>query len=203
MNEIINGDHTVYTDHDPASLNGAFYPESPDPITLFLSNESIARHREYHRELRLKYSILQKSEMLLNSTDIHKIPWQKLDADLCAEAFSLLCEYTLHTVFFSSFTENPTTGAPVPIHGINSASELLNHLFRLGKSDNIGGFLVLLRGKRGIAPARIYPPYRELKSSIPLLAVDLFEHSYFYDYGFDRGRYLYAALSHLDLNSLV
>ena len=33
-----------------------------------------------------------------------------------------------------------------------------------------------------------------------VLCIDLFEHAYFLDYGFDRSAYLTAALSHLDLS---
>lgn len=35
-----------------------------------------------------------------------------------------------------------------------------------------------------------------------VLCVDLFEHAYFLDYGFDKNAYLHAALSHLDLSLL-
>ena len=202
MNEQINDTKAVCADLGSATLNRDPTSKRDDPMTLFLSEESLSRHREYHRRLRVKYSILEKSEMLLNSTDIHKIPWQKIDKDLQAEAFALLSEYTLHTAFFASFAEKKTDRLPAVIDGVGSASQLLNKLFRLGKNDNDGGFLVILRGKHSIAPARIFPPYRELCFATPLLAVDLYEHAYFSDYGFERERYLYAALSHLDLNLL-
>ena len=35
-----------------------------------------------------------------------------------------------------------------------------------------------------------------------VLCVDLFEHAYFLDYGFDKNAYLHAALTHLDLSLL-
>ena len=36
----------------------------------------------------------------------------------------------------------------------------------------------------------------------PCLCIDLYEHAYFGDYGFDRKRYISAALSVLDLSKL-
>ena len=185
----------------PSKCDGTIPPKT-DPMTRFLSEESIARHREYANGLRLKYSILQKSESVLNSTNIDKIPWQNMKKNLREEAFPLLAEYTLHTVFFSSFAEKRETRPNTVIDGKSAVSELLDRLFRLAKNDVDGGFLVLLDGRRGITPARIFPPYRELYFASPILALDLYEHCYFPDYGFDRARYLLSALSHLDLNLL-
>ena len=172
-------------------------------MTLFLSDESIERHREYARTLRLKYSILQKSETILNSIKITDIPWQKLKPDLKSEAFSLLADVTLHGVFFSSFCENGLKPLPVSNGEFKSSADLLNHLFRLAASDTDGGFLVLFKSRGKIRAARIFPPYRELLYFTPILAVDLYEHTYFSDYGFDRQRYLLSARSHLNLDFLA
>ncbi len=174
-----------------------------DPMTLFLSEESLARHREYARNLRLKYSILQKSETTINSLNIREIPWQKLSPDLAAEAFSLLADITLHDVFFSSFTENRLLPLPSDCRDYKSSADLLNRLYRLAYRDTDGGFLVAFGTRRGIGVKRIFPPYRELLSVSPTLAVDLYEHSYFSDYGFDRSRYLISALAQLDLSRLA
>ncbi len=178
------------------------FPQKSDPMTLFLSEESILRHREYARCLRLKYSILQKSEMLLNSLNILEIQWQKLKPDLAAEAFSLLSEYSLHALFFASFAENGTGSLDLLACQQKSKAELLNRLYKLAYTDNDGGFLAVYKSRRGVTVRRVFPPYRELLNEMPTLAVDLYEHTYFSDYGFDRGRYLYAALSRLNLNLL-
>ena len=176
--------------------------ESVDPQSLFLSEESIARHKEYVRNLRLKYSILQKSETLLKSTNIRDIKWQKMSSDLASEAFFLLSEITLHGLFFDSFS--PITYQPLPscVRSVYTTSaELLNSIFRLA-SEGVGGFIILYRDADKLMIARVLPPYRELLYVRPLLAIDLFEHTYFSDYGFAVSDYLIAALPHLDLSRL-
>ena len=177
--------------------------QKTDPITLILSEEAIQRHREYTRNLRLKYSILQKSEAMINSLNIRDIPWQKLNLNLAREAFSLLSELSLHECFFASFTEKELLPLPPTVREYESAAELLNHLDRLSYTDNDGGFLVVYKSRGKTVVGRIFPPYRELLTFTPLLAIDLYEHAYFSDYGFDRGRYLVSALSHLNLDLLA
>ena len=173
-----------------------------DPMTRFLSEDSVARHREYARNLRLKYSILQKSEIVLNSLNIREIPWQKISPDLSREAYALLAELTLHDLFFTSFTENRLAPLTAQCRSYKSSAELLNHLYKLAYTDTDGGFLVVYKSRGKTVVGRIFPPYRELLSQTPVLAVDLYEHCYFSDYGFDRSRYLINAMSHLDLSRL-
>ncbi|MBQ2793105.1 MAG: hypothetical protein IJF05_00215 [Clostridia bacterium] len=179
------------------------FPQKTDPITRILSEEAIKRHREYARNLRLKYSILQKSETIFNSLNIRDIPWQKLKPDLAGEAFSLLSELSLHECFFASFSEKELLPLPPSVREYESAAELLNHLYRLAYTDNDGGFLVVYKSRGKTVVGRIFPPYRELLTFTPLLAIDLYEHTYFSDYGFERGGYLVAALSHLNLDLLA
>ena len=36
----------------------------------------------------------------------------------------------------------------------------------------------------------------------PILSIDLYEHTYFLDYGFDKKRFIRTAISYLDISSL-
>lgn len=175
--------------------------EKQDPITRFLSEESVARHREHLRQICLRYSILQKSETILKNPDIREIPWQKLSPDLRQEAFSYLAQMELHDAFFSSFTNLTFLPLPENCLGYANTQELLNHLYRLGR-EGVGGFLAVYKIGRKIIAKRLTPPYRELLTIRPVLAVDLAEHAYFPDYSFDKERYLLAALPHLDVSRL-
>ena len=172
-----------------------------DPITRFLSEETVARHREHLRQIRLRYSILQKSETILKNPDIREIPWQKLSPDLRQESFSYLAQMELHDTFFSSFTDLTFLPLPGNCLGYTNTQELLNHLYRLGR-DGVGGFLAVYKIGRKILAKRLMPPYRELLTIRPLLAIDLAEHTYFSDYSFDKERYLLSALPHLDISRL-
>ena len=175
--------------------------EKQDPINLFLSEDSVARHKEHVRQIHLRYSILQKSETIFKNRDIREIPWQKLPSDLRSEAYSYLSEIELHDAFFSSFTDLTFLPLPENCLGYGNAQQLLNHLYRLGK-EGVGGFAVVYKVGRKILVKRLLPPYRELLTIRPLLALDLAEHAYFPDYAFDMERYLLAALPHLDVSRL-
>lgn len=175
--------------------------EKTDPINPFLSEDSVARHKEYIRQIRLKYSILQKSEILLKNHDIKEIPWQKLPTDIQTEAFLYLSEIELHDLFFSSFTDLTFLPLPEKCTGYANTQGLLNHLYRLG-CEGVGGFLAVYKIGRKIIAKRLTPPYRELLTIRPVLALDLAEHAYFPDYSFDKERYLLAALPHLDVSRL-
>ena len=66
------------------------------------------------------------------------------------------------------------------------------------------GFLILYIDRYGKIQSYAGLNYVEvLTRYTPLLAVDLFEHSYFIDYGFEKEKYLSSALSNLNLSRLT
>ena len=165
----------------------------------FLSEENIALHKEYARQIRLKYSILEASLKELTGAGVKDLYRLKLDDRDRADALELLPQIILHDVFFSSFCEcrYPRSVLVSSVYGSESA--FLNRLYKAAEGAQFG-FLIIGRG----ASYSVVTDYkRALRYDEPLLAVDLCEHAYFLDYGFDRERYLVSALSHLDLKKIT
>ena len=102
-----------------------------------------------------------------------------------------------HEVYFSSFRKERVRCARVTAaYGSENA-----FAFALKEYAAAKGACFLY-----IYPLRRFPfvgfSSNERDAFRALLCIDLFEHAYFHDYGFDRESYLLAAISHLDLSVL-
>ena len=168
-------------------------------ITEFLSEENIALHKEYVRQKRLKLSIIESYLPRLADINAEHIHSLRLDKKDKADVLALLPEITLHEVYFSSFAkeENLHSETVTDIYGSDAA--FLNRLYRAAVNSRYG-FLTVGRDA-SFAVVTDYP--RAFVGGAPALAVDLCEHAYFLDYGFDRERYILSCLSHLDLRKIT
>ena len=168
-------------------------------ITDFLSEESVALHKEYLRQKRLKYSILESCIPRLHGASVSDLFKLKLDKRDRADALELLPEIVLHDLYFSSFSEEKYPASPLVRELYGSEASFLSELYGLAKNRQFG-FLAVY----GASNAKVVTDYADaLRYHTPTLAVDLCEHAYFTDYGFDGERYLVAALSYLDLTKLT
>ena len=163
----------------------------------FLSDISIGRHRAYLSDMEARYRILRK--------DAPGLP--DLSEDFCTRrrAFSgcfraraLYTDIFLHRMFFSCFTGH--CNAPKDARKIEKISAFLSGVYRAALLAQ-GDFLLLSadgRGRLSLSSGRdvVFALCRER----PLVCLDLAEHVYCYDYGFDKRGYLRAALSNLDLS---
>lgn len=170
-------------------------------MNMFLSEDNIKRHLEHLRTLRLRYSILEKSFPELMGKEIKEILRMNIDKGLKDEALSLLRNIKSHECYFDSFTELPKRSDEV-IRYYASREKFLYDLFCEGKEKEYG-FLFVYIDKYGIARYSFstlndgaYLRYE------PILAVDMYEHAYFNDYGFSKDKYLKSALEYLDLERL-
>lgn len=170
-------------------------------MNMFLSKDNIKRHLEHLRTLRLRYSIIEKSFPELKGKMIKEILRMSIDKDLKDEALSLLRNIKSHECYFDSFTELPKRSDEVIRH-YSSREKFLYDLFTEGKEKEYG-FLFVYIDKYGIVRYSFstqndgaYLRYE------PILAVDMYEHAYFNDYGFAKEKYLKTALEYLDLDML-
>ena len=142
----------------------------------FLSETNLSMHKEYLRELNLRLSIFEKSytESLGKSPmEILRLKIPKKDR---IELFELKSEIAAHNIFFSSF-----------LFEMRVSDSALRYDMLCEAMRAKSGFLVAWRGKKGEFLYMAGEDYREIfKETEPMLAVDLCEHSYFYDYGFDK-----------------
>lgn len=170
-----------------------------EALRLFLSEGSIKEHERYLHELKLKYSVLAKSVPALSGLTLSEI-WRRLPrSDAKSEAVALLSEITAHEIFFDSFSEKRVRSPKIRSE-YGSEDAFLYELFRLAKDTKSGFLYIYADGK--IRCDVCHDGGFFFKGALPTLAVDLFEHTYFKDYSFDRKKYLSAALGCLDLSKI-
>ena len=171
------------------------------PMNMFLSEDNIKRHLEHLRTYRLRYSILEKSFPDIKGKDIAGIVRMKIKREIKDEALSLLWYIKSHECFFDSFTDRQQKGGKLTKH-YSSRDKFLYDLFVEAKEREYG-FLFVYLDKYGIPRCRFSTATDGAFINYePILALDLYEHAYFNDYGFNRDRYLRSALEYLDLERL-
>lgn len=170
-------------------------------MNLFLSYSNIKRHLEHMREEKLRYSILEKSLPQLKGKSINQIIRLNIDRNAKDEAIKLLWYIKSHDCFFDSFAEKQTRSDNL-LKFYSSAEKFLYDLY-VEAVEHDGGFMYIYFDRQGV-PKWIFSS--ECDGAFirykPVLALDLYEHSYFLDYGFNKRLYLRNALSYLNLASL-
>ena len=122
-------------------------------------------------------------------------------ASFIAGGFEKLQNIKSHESYFSSFTELAKPCPELKRH-YSSEDAFCYEVLELAREYN-GGFIYIFSNGR-IRPTVKHSenaPFVYVKE-MPTLAIDLFEHSYFLDYGFEREKYLRAAIGHLNLTLL-
>lgn len=166
-------------------------------ISDFLSDRSIKLHKEYLEKLKLQYSILEKSFPSIVGKNISDIQRMKLrDKD---EIISLRCNAKCHELFFNSFGKENQTSMRIR-ESYGSEAGFLYEIYAEAKNVESGfAFITVRRGR----PEVLFGGYTMLmKLCEPLLVLDLCEHAYFLDYGFDKEEYVRSMLPYLNLNKL-
>lgn len=169
----------------------------------FISENTYRLHKEYLNTLRLRYSILIKSEPRLFELSIPDIKkYRRIKSDIKEEAIALYSQILSHELYFSSFGASGARSDAVRAE-YGSESSFLYTTMR--SALNFGeGYCFIIKSGGGIfaqntkSPSEIYQNDR----ITPKLCIDLYEHAYFRDYGFEREEYLSAALFHLNLSVL-
>ena len=170
-------------------------------MNSFLSEENIASHREYVRVKKLKYSIIESYLPQLSGKGMWDIYRMKIGADDKRDAINLLSEITFHDVFFTSFSSSyyPRSLAIERLYG--SEANFLNLIYRRCMSQAYG-FVLLYKHRERITVESVLEYSKILNLNTPTLALDVCEHAYFMDYGFDKERYLASMLPYLNLSKL-
>lgn len=170
-------------------------------MNLFLSDENIKIHMEYLKELKLRYSILQKSCHLLDCDDIKTIFRKKLNHDIKKDALEILCDVKSHELFFNSFINVvPVCNGIKRLYG--SKEKFIFDLYVISQRNSCG-FVYVFLNKNGIPTIKFTQnPIDIFINYDPVIAYDLFEHTYFKDYGFNRNKYFINSLRYLNLKLL-
>ena len=167
-------------------------------ICNFLSERAIALHEDYLEKLKLRYSILEKSVPSIVGKEISEV--QKMRVPYKDEIMSLKCNIICHEIFFSSFGRAHQSSKCIR-GAFGSESGFLYEIYETVKeTENSFAFI---NTKRGVPQISLGMPMDILRLSNVVLAIDLYEHTYFLDYGFDKCEYVRRMLAYLNLNKVV
>ena len=170
-------------------------------MTEFLSEGNIELHREYTRGCALRYSILEKSIPGISNKSMDEILRMPLSRAERGDILSLLPELELHRLYFLSFAKEKNPMSARIREQFGSEVAFLNLLYRLAMGIEYGFIVVRARGRKIECLAT--KDYSEcFMRGTPMLAIDVCEHAYFRDYGFDKRGYLVNALPYLNINAI-
>ncbi len=168
----------------------------------FISEANRQMHEEYLRRLKLEYSIYEKSYPTLvgkSPGEIMKLRFKNRRE--LESALAKKCEITAHELYFRSFGNPNSSSAAVKREYGSEANFLYEAQEKCMSAD--GGFLLVYPDRHGKISLYAGQEYKNvLLQHSPVLALDLCEHAYFYDYSFDKKSYVSAALSHIALERL-
>ena len=167
-------------------------------MECFLSEEAIELHKEYLRTLKFRYSVMEKSFPEIKDANLDAI--SRMRHMYKDEILALKSEIFCHELFFNSFGELYQSSSLVK-ENYRTESTFLYGIFDMCKSS-CAAFLIINKNKGCVNTALLKEPKEILKIPSPVLSLDLCEHSYFLDYGFDRERYLTNLLPYINLSIL-
>lgn len=169
-------------------------------IDKFISEEAIGLHKNYLENLKLEYSIYEKSAPEIKNMSISAIKRAR-KLRYKDEILSLRVNLECHNLFFSSFgNEFQSSQAIKKAYGTEAS--FLYDMCNEARQWETSGFLII-----GLSNGRIFKYVGQDLEDIfikatPILAIDLCEHSYFLDYGFNKNAYLENAMKYLNLNKI-
>lgn len=174
-----------------------------EALNTFLSSENINMHCNYLKQLRLKLSIIKKSypDIICENFVLKKHrPLKRIPETVVYETRILFYSIKMHELFFESFTTQKRK-YPQIRQQFSSEEAFLYELYDLVKNEEYGYAFVYIneKGRIGISLTDVADIFERYK---PLLVIDLYEHSYFYDYFYDKDSYYRKAIDSLDLGKI-
>ncbi len=169
-------------------------------INKFISEDAIGLHKNYLENLKLEYSILEKSVPEIKNMSISALKKAR-NLRYKDEIIRIKVDLECHKLFFSSFG-NEFQSSDVIKKAYGTEASFIYDICNEAKQRETCGFLII-----GLVKGRIFKyAGQDLEDvfikATPILAIDLYEHSYFLDYGFDKSAYLEKATKYLNLNKI-
>ena len=169
-------------------------------LRTFLTEENINLHKRYLEALKLSHSINEKSMPNIAGMSPREVMRCSIPTAVRNEVVANLLDIRAHELYFSSFCHRRKRVDAIRRY-YSSEEAFLYDAFLLARGEKFG-FLVFYTDTRGVPKFTVTEDCSSLLRIPARLAVDLYEHSYFLDYGFEREKYLRAALEHLDIERL-
>ncbi len=167
----------------------------------FVTEESYIAHTEYLNTLRSLCSANEKMTHGLSGIEAEALLTSKRLIRRYPKEITVLAECRLHELYFSSFSARTYPNSSLSRKFFGSEAALLTELYRLAGSLPYGFVGVSLKSSIPRLFATGYYPDVFL-DGVPILALDVCEHAYFRDWGYNRAQYLKEALKHLAINRL-
>ncbi len=173
----------------------------PENMLLFLTAENIKSHMDYMNTVFSKYMIYEKSISALSGKTAREISKMRLKSDEKREILSLLTEYLSHKTYFSSFAKNNTRYPEIKKY-FTSEDDFCYQVIERARHE-ADGYIYIIKDKKG-APHIVHSSEcRDIYINYtPTLALDLCEHAYFADYGYNRDEYIRRAATRMDISKL-
>ncbi|MBE6532452.1 MAG: hypothetical protein E7676_02955 [Ruminococcaceae bacterium] len=166
----------------------------------FLSEDNLNLHISHMKNEASKYSILEKSIPRLVGVPISEIYRLGLKKDECEDALAIRSCVEAHKLYFDSFSYLNQKCEKVREY-FGSVDKFLYEVFECAREGS-EGFVYVFLDNRKRPLIEFCKGYDILINKTPILALDLFEHAYFWDYGFKKEKYLRVAISRLDIEKL-
>jgi superoxide dismutase len=146
-------------------------------------------------------SVLEKSYPKLNGRDLKAIYALNIPRDIKDNAIYLYKYIKSHDLFFNSFSRERLKCNNIRKY-YSSRERLVYEIFEISKANSHGFIYVYIDDRKGPKidfSSDFANPYSKYE---PCLAIDLYEHTYFADYGFAKEKFLRKALQYLNLELL-
>ncbi len=165
-------------------------------IDAFLSEENIKVHKDYVEKLKIKYSVCEVCDKNIAGRSLKELKNMRLGNDKM-NIIDLKSRIMCHEIFFDSFGK-PYQSSKVIRDKYRTEANFLYEVYDKGRNLNCG-YIVLYtyKNKLDIYYGREITEF--FLKTTPILIVDMYEHAYFSDYGFERESYLEKALSYWNL----
>ena len=163
----------------------------------FVSERALLLHKEYVETERLRLSVIEKSYPELLGRSAKEI----LRSRCCEkrEAAKFKLNIRCHELYFSSFGKQYSASETVR-RNYGSEATFIYELGRVAEECDGKYVFVYFDGKR--IKVRSGDEWELIYIDGDALVIDLCEHAYFLDYGFNKGSYIKNLLPYLDLSLL-
>ncbi len=167
----------------------------------FISEENRAAHVEYYERMLARISVYEREYPELSGkavSDIMRLSGRLRGGD---EIYGLYADARLHRVFFDSYSLEGYQPSRAARELFGSEAAMRDRIFKEAMRLP-HGFVAVVRRARGAEIVGSESAGEILSGAEPLLALDVCEHAYYGDWGFNKAGYLRAALSRMRLSSL-
>ncbi len=167
-------------------------------METFLSDAALSEHREYLSSLKNRAAIYSKSGIDVRMLGRGGARGGRLSFAEAKGVRALMRNIEMHELYFDSFGASfvPCDAVRKSFGSENNFAFELTRFSETADADFVCVFSDR-NGKIRFCADRFLP-----EGVAVHLALDLCEHAYFRDYGFNRGAYLRAALAHLDFSRI-